>query len=122
MGPRLKIVNKKYESDFNFYAWSAPNPNHEILAILPNGDQQSFSLSNKLQDYHERYEKFLQSLIVQKINTCELISTCEGQACFILLDLANQQADLNNYTLPKQNPHEARAVFKVDDPDFDLAL
>jgi hypothetical protein len=39
-----------------------------------------------------------------------------------LLDVTNQQIDQRNYTLPKQNPHEARAVFKVEGPEFEHAL
>ena len=69
----FKIINKKYEEDFNFYSLVGPNPNFEILAIAPNKEKQVFSLSIKLADYYEKYENFLESLIVQKIHTCQLI-------------------------------------------------
>lgn len=49
---------------------------HEIMAVLSNNQTLSFDLDSKQSFYHQKYEKFLESLILQKVSICEFIATC----------------------------------------------
>lgn len=76
IGSKFKILNKKYQLDFNFYSLKTNNKNHEIIAVLPNNKTYAFVLDPKNPEFYEKYEKFLESLIVQKVSICEFIATC----------------------------------------------